>query len=54
MPAIWRSFRTTPGVPDAGVAAAGRLRRIAASYVGENKEFARQFLAGELELVLTP
>jgi 3-oxoacid CoA-transferase subunit A len=25
-----------------------------ASYVGENKEFARQFLAGELEVELTP
>lgn len=31
MPAIWRSFRTTPGVPDAGVVPAGRLRRIVAS-----------------------
>ena len=25
-----------------------------ASYVGENKEFARQYLAGELEVELTP
>ena len=25
-----------------------------ASYVGENKEFARQYLAGELELEFTP
>jgi len=25
-----------------------------ASYVGENKEFERQYLAGELELELTP
>jgi 3-oxoacid CoA-transferase subunit A len=31
-----------------------RLRRITASYVGENKEFARQYLAGELEVELTP
>ncbi|HEY0247152.1 MAG TPA: CoA transferase subunit A [Gryllotalpicola sp.] len=31
-----------------------RLRRIIASYVGENKEFERQFLAGELEVELTP
>jgi 3-oxoacid CoA-transferase subunit A len=31
-----------------------RLRRIIASYVGENKEFARQYLAGELEVELTP
>ena len=33
---------------------AGRIRRIVASYVGENKEFARQYLAGELEVELTP
>src|SRR5690606_25776927 len=33
---------------------AGRIRRITASYVGENKEFARQYLAGELEVELTP
>jgi 3-oxoacid CoA-transferase subunit A len=32
----------------------GRLRRMVASYVGENKEFARQFLSGELEVELTP
>jgi NAD(P)-dependent dehydrogenase (short-subunit alcohol dehydrogenase family) len=27
---------------------------VTGSYVGENKEFARQYLAGELELELTP
>ena len=32
----------------------GRLRRVVASYVGENKEFARQYLSGELEVELTP
>jgi 3-oxoacid CoA-transferase subunit A len=32
----------------------GRIRRIIASYVGENAEFARQFLSGELEVELTP
>ncbi|MGX1768733.1 CoA transferase subunit A [Dietzia sp. NPDC055343] len=32
----------------------GKLRRIVASYVGENKEFARQYLSGELEVELTP
>jgi 3-oxoacid CoA-transferase subunit A len=32
----------------------GRVRRVIASYVGENKEFARQYLAGELEVELTP
>ena len=31
-----------------------RIRRIVASYVGENKEFERQYLAGELEVELTP
>ncbi|WP_370941853.1 CoA transferase subunit A [Amycolatopsis sp. cg5] len=32
----------------------GRVARVVASYVGENKEFARQYLAGELEVRLTP
>ena len=32
----------------------GRIRRMVASYVGENKEFARQYLSGELEVELTP
>ncbi|WP_407559394.1 CoA transferase subunit A [Mycobacterium paraintracellulare] len=31
-----------------------RIRRAVASYVGDNKEFARQILAGELEVELTP
>jgi 3-oxoacid CoA-transferase subunit A len=31
-----------------------QVRRVIASYVGGNKEFARQYLAGELELELTP
>ena len=31
-----------------------RISRVIASYVGENKEFARQYLAGELEVELTP
>jgi len=33
---------------------AKRLRRMVSSYVGENKEFARQFLSGELEVELNP
>ncbi|WP_068402056.1 CoA transferase subunit A [Kribbia dieselivorans] len=33
---------------------ARRISRVIASYVGENKEFARQYLAGELEVELTP
>jgi 3-oxoacid CoA-transferase subunit A len=31
-----------------------RIRRTMSSYVGENKEFARQFLSGELEVELCP
>jgi 3-oxoacid CoA-transferase subunit A len=34
--------------------AARRIRRMVASYVGENKEFARQYLGGELEVELNP
>jgi 3-oxoacid CoA-transferase subunit A len=34
--------------------AAGRIARVTGSYVGENKEFARQYLSGDLELELTP
>jgi 3-oxoacid CoA-transferase subunit A len=33
---------------------AKRIRRAMGSYVGENKEFERQFLAGELEVELVP
>ena len=45
------------GVDNAGLGvllAAGRIRRTVSSYVGENREFARQYLAGELEVELTP
>ncbi|CAA9218172.1 MAG: Succinyl-CoA:3-ketoacid-coenzyme A transferase subunit A [uncultured Actinomycetospora sp.] len=31
-----------------------RIARVVASYIGENKEFARQYLSGELEVELTP
>lgn len=31
-----------------------QIKRMIASYVGENKEFARQYLSGELEVELTP
>ncbi|MDQ2987508.1 MAG: CoA transferase subunit A [Pseudomonadota bacterium] len=31
-----------------------QIKRMIASYVGENKEFERQYLAGELELEFTP
>ena len=33
---------------------AGRIRKMTSSYVGENKEFERRFLSGDLELELTP
>ncbi|MCU1420753.1 MAG: 3-oxoacid CoA-transferase, subunit [Microbacteriaceae bacterium] len=45
------------GLDDVGLGLllrAHRVRRITASYVGENKEFERQFLSGELEVELTP
>jgi len=45
------------GVDDWGLGillADRRIRRTVSSYVGENREFARQFLAGELEVELTP
>ncbi len=32
----------------------GRIRRVIASYIGENKEFARRYLGGDLEVELTP
>uniref|UniRef100_A0A183C226 3-oxoacid CoA-transferase n=3 Tax=Globodera pallida TaxID=36090 RepID=A0A183C226_GLOPA len=32
----------------------GQVRKMVSSYVGENAEFARQYLAGELELEFTP
>ena len=31
-----------------------QIKRMISSYVGENAEFARQFLCGELEVELTP
>lgn len=45
------------GVDDWGLGkllAEKRIRRMVSSYVGENKEFARQYLSGELEVELTP
>jgi len=45
------------GVDDWGLGIllnAQRIRKMTSSYVGENKEFERQFLSGELELELTP
>ena len=45
------------GVDDWGLGillGAHQIRRMISSYVGENKEFARQYLEGELEVELTP
>lgn len=52
-----RVYSNNCGVDDAGLGillSLGRISRVTASYVGENKEFARQYLAGELEVELTP
>jgi 3-oxoacid CoA-transferase subunit A len=45
------------GVDGAGLGLlleAHRIERVIASYVGENQEFARQYLSGELHVELTP
>jgi 3-oxoacid CoA-transferase subunit A len=45
------------GIDDAGLGLLLRtrqIRRMISSYVGENAEFARQFLAGELEIEFNP
>ena len=50
-------FSNNCGIDDHGLGillSMGRIRRVIASYVGENKEFARQYLAGDLEVELTP
>jgi 3-oxoacid CoA-transferase subunit A len=46
-----------PGSDDFGIGVLLRARQVAkmiATYVGENKEFERQFLAGEIEVELVP
>jgi 3-oxoacid CoA-transferase subunit A len=45
------------GVDDAGLGLllqTRQIKKMIASYVGENKEFARQYLAGELDIEFTP
>jgi len=45
------------GIDGAGLGqllATRQIRKMIASYVGENKEFERQYLAGELEIEFTP
>lgn len=46
-----------PGVDDFGLGLLlqnKQVKRMISSYVGENAEFERQFLSGELEVELTP
>jgi 3-oxoacid CoA-transferase subunit A len=46
-----------PGVDDFGIGIlvkAKQVKRVIASYVGENKEFERQAIAGEIEYTLVP
>ncbi|MEB8339746.1 CoA transferase subunit A [Streptomyces endophyticus] len=45
------------GAMDSGLAvllSAGRIARVTGSYIGANKEFARQYLAGEIEVEMIP
>ncbi|KQX78575.1 MULTISPECIES: CoA transferase subunit A [unclassified Streptomyces] len=45
------------GAMESGLAvllAAGRIARVTGSYIGANKEFARQYLSGELEVEMIP
>ncbi len=45
------------GVDDFGLGillANGQIRKMVSSYVGENREFERRFISGELEVELTP
>ncbi|PZS34623.1 MAG: succinyl-CoA--3-ketoacid-CoA transferase [Pseudonocardiales bacterium] len=52
-----RAVSNNCGVDDAGLGQLlmdHRISRMTSSYVGENKEFARQFLSGELEVELCP
>jgi 3-oxoacid CoA-transferase subunit A len=50
-------FSNNCGVDDAGLGlllGGHQIKKMVASYVGENKEFERQFLTGELEVELVP
>jgi len=45
------------GIDDTGLGlllTAGRIKRMIGSYLGENKELARRYLGGEIEIELTP
>lgn len=51
-----RTVSNNCGVNDArlGMLTASRISSVVASYIGDNHEFARQYLSGELELELCP
>ncbi|HEY2166236.1 MAG TPA: CoA transferase subunit A [Jatrophihabitantaceae bacterium] len=52
-----RTVSNNCGIDGAGLGlllSAGRISRATGSYVGENREFARQYLHGEVELELCP
>src|SRR3989442_1192216 len=57
---IWRcvgQYANISGAMDSGLAvllAAGRIARVTGSCIGANREFARQYLSGELEVELIP
>jgi 3-oxoacid CoA-transferase subunit A len=56
-PSDLRVVSNNCGVDDWGLGlllGAKRIARMTSSYVGENKEFERQYLSGELEVELTP
>src|SRR5688572_23864947 len=46
-----------PGIDDFGIGVllkARQIRKMIATYVGENKDFERQYLTGEIEVELVP
>ena len=43
-----------PGVGNSLLLEGGRIRRLVASYVGENKELERQYLSGKVEIEFNP
>ncbi len=51
---IWSNNCGTDGVGLGLLLQQRQVRRVVASYIGGNKEFARQYMAGELELEIAP
>ena len=50
----WMLFHSVDGFGLGLLLEGQQVKRMISSYVGENAEFERQFLAGELEVELTP